>query len=290
MLDYAKVRDWQSEDIRQTLTANEAILYALGVGVGQDPMDREQLRYVTERELRVLPSMAAVLSYPGFWMRDRADFGIDFLRIVHGEQHVALHRPLPVGVSIVGRSRVTAVVDKGPGKGAIVHVEKRLIDGDSGAPLATCRSVVFCRGDGGFSGGTGGDPPGDAPAATPDGAPDEAVDLPLRPEAALIYRLSGDYNPLHCDPDVAAAAGFPRPILHGLATYGAACHGVLKAFCGYDAARLASIGARFSAPTYPGDRVRLECWRSGDRIAFRARVPERDATVLSHGYATLRAA
>jgi acyl dehydratase len=285
MLDYAFVRRWQSPGIRQELTPRDAMLYALGTGMGQDPLDREELRYVTEGALRVMPTMAAVLAYPGPWMRDEKAAGIDFVKLVHGEQAVTLHRPLPAGGAVSGVSSVLRVVDKGAGKGALVHVEKRITDAGDGALLATCESIVFCRGDGGFSAGGGGDEPAAQPKATPDTPPDTVVELQTRPETALIYRLSGDYNPLHSDPDVAAKAGFPRPILHGLATYGAACRGLLKAFCAYDPARLKSIRARFSAPTYPGDLIRLECWKSGDDIAFRARVPARDAVVLSHGHA-----
>ena len=285
MLDYAKVRHWQSADIRQTYTARDVILYALGVGMAQDPMDRDELRYVVEGDLRVLPSMAAVLAYPGFWIRDNPELGIDPVRLVHGEQSITLHQPLPAAGTVIGRTRVTRVVDKGAGKGALVQSEKRITDAASGALLATCESVTFCRADGGFSAGGGGDAPGDPPQATPTTAPELVLDMQTRPEAALLYRLSGDYNPLHSDPDVATAAGFPRPILHGLATYGAACHGLVKRFCGYDPARLKSISARFSAPAYPGDLIRLECWKLGDEVAFRARVPARDVVVLSHGRA-----
>ena len=284
MLDYAKVRHWQSADIRQTYTARDVILYALGVGMAQDPMDRDELRYVVEGDLRVLPSMAAVLAYPGFWIRDHPELGIDPVRLVHGEQSVTLHQPLPAAGTVIGRTRVTRVVDKGAGKGALVQSEKRITDAASGALLATCESVTFCRADGGFS-ASGGDAPGDPPRATPTTAPELVLDMQTRPEAALLYRLSGDYNPLHSDPDVATAAGFPRPILHGLATFGAACHGLVKGFCGYDPARMKSIGARFSAPAYPGDLIRLECWKLGDEVAFRARVPARDVVVLSHGRA-----
>ncbi len=285
MLDYAKVRTWESGDVRHTCTPQSAMLYALGVGMSQDPLDRNELRFTTEDGLRVLPSMATVLAHPGFWMRDRPEMGIDFVRMVHGEQAFRLHRPLPSTGTIVGRSRVTRVVDKGEGKGALVHVEKRLSDGASGDLLAVCDSIVFCRGDGGFSAQGGGDPAAEAPKATPSTAPDVVVDLQTRPETALIYRLSGDYNPLHSDPDVATAAGFPRPILHGLGTYGVACHGLVKAFCDHDPSRLQSMSARFSAPTFPGDLIRLECWHTDDGIAFRARVPDRDVTVLSHGHA-----
>lgn len=253
--------------------------------MGQDPIDRAELRYVTEGELRVLPSMAAMLAHPGFWMRDNRETGIDFVRLVHGEQSIRLHQPLPGGGTILGQSRVTRVVDKGEGKGALVHVQKRLVDTASGALLATCDSTVFCRGDGGFSAKGGGDPPGDAPQPTPDRPPDQMIDLQTRPEQALLYRLSGDINPLHSDPDVAAKAGFERPILHGLATFGVACHGLLKGFCNYDPDRLRLISARFSAPAFPGELIRLECWKDGNDVAFRARVPARDSIVLSHGHA-----
>jgi acyl dehydratase len=285
MLDYARVRNWQSAAVRHTYTARDVMLYALGVGMAQDPLDREELRYVVEGDLQVLPSMAAVLASPGFWMRDQPDVGIDYVRLVHGEQSVTLHKPLPAGGALVGNTRVTRVVDKGAGKGALVHTEKNLTDAATGDLLATCESVIFCRGDGGFAANGGGDEPGPPARATPETPPELILDFQTRPEAALIYRLSGDFNPLHSNPDVAAKAGFARPILHGLATYGAACHGLIKGYCGYEPARLKSISARFSAPTYPGDLIRLECWTVGDEVAFRARVPARDATVLSHGRA-----
>jgi acyl dehydratase len=288
MLDYEKVRNWRSAEIRHTYTAKDAMLYALGVGMGQDPLDREELRYVYERDLRVLPSMAAVLASPGMWVRDTPGLGIDYVRLVHGEQAISIHQPLPPGGTVIGQTHVTRVVDKGAGKGALVHSEKRLSDAASGALLAVSESVTFCRADGGFSANGGGDPPGPAPQATPDTPPESTLEFVTRPEQALVYRLSGDFNPLHSDPEIAAKAAFPRPILHGLATYGIACHGLVKAFCGYDPSRLAAISARFSAPTYPGDVIRLEFWKSGAAVAFRARVPARDVVVLSHGQAVCR--
>lgn len=290
LLNYKIVRNWQSADVRHAFTAKDVMLYALGVGMGQDPMDREQLHFVVEEGLRVMPSMAAVLAHPGFWMRENRASGIDFVRLVHGEQSVTLHKPLPAGGTVIGKTRVTRVVDKGAGKGALVHSEKRLTDAASGDLLATCESVTFCRGDGGFSVSGGGDAPGEPPKATPETPPERVFDFQTRPEAALLYRLSGDINPLHSNPDVAAAAGFPRPILHGLATFGAACHGLLSGFCGFEPARLKSLRARFSAPTFPGDLIRLECWKLGDEITFRARVPARDVVVLSHGRAVCASA
>jgi acyl dehydratase len=291
MLNYDKVRSWESAAIEQTMKPKDVMLYALGLGLGRDPLDRNQLSFTSEKGLRVLPTMAAVLAYPGFWMRDTPGVGIDVVKVVHGEQSLWLHQPIPAEGKLVGRSRVTRVVDKGPGKGALVHVEK-IISGADGARLATAEGVVFCRGDGGFSAHGGGDEPAELLQATPDTSPETVLEFETRTEAALIYRLSGDYNPLHSDPDVAARAGFSRPILHGLNTYGVAGHLLLQAFCGWDPARLRSLRARFSAPAYPGDLIRLECWKvhggeSGE-IAFRALVPVRDAVVLSHGRAVCR--
>jgi acyl dehydratase len=207
---------------------------------------------------------------------------------VHGEQAVTLHAPLPAAACVVGHSRVTRIVDKGAGKGAVLHVEKLITDEASGTLLATAEQVLFLRGDGGFSSGGGGDEAAPLTPAVPESAPERVLDLPTRPEMALIYRLSGDINPLHVDPAVAAKAGFARPILHGLASYGVACHGVVKAFCGDDPARLRHFRARLTAPVYPGETLRLEAWQvATDELAFRCRVVERDLVVLANGRARI---
>ena len=288
MIDFDKTRAWQSDDVRHSYTHKDTILYALGVGIGADPLDPAQLRFTYEKDLVTLPTMAAVLASPGFWMRERSELGIDFTKLVHGEQSVQLHAPLPPAATVLGKSRVTRIVDKGEGKGAVMHVEKTLTDEASGQLLATTEQVLFLRGDGGFSRHGGGDEAAAALPATPQTAPDLVLELPTRPDAALLYRLSGDINPLHAEPAFAAKAGFPRPILHGLATFGVACHGLVKSLCDYDPTRLKSIRARLSAPVYPGETVRLEAWRlDGGALAFRGRVAERDVTVLTHGRAQL---
>lgn len=288
MIDYDKTRAWRSADVRHVYAAKDSILYALGVGIGADALDPKSLRYTYEKDLVALPTMAAVLASPGSWMRERSELGIDFLKLMHGEQGVTLHAPLPAAATLIGRSRVTRIVDKGEGKGAVLHVEKTLSDEACGELIATAEQVLFLRGDGGFSKDGGGDEAAPALSTTPETAPDLSVDLPTRPDAALLYRLSGDFNPLHVDPDVAAKAGFTKPVLHGLATYGAACHGIVKSFCDYDPARLKSIRARLSSPVYPGETIRLDCWRGADGvIAFRGRVVERDLVVLTNGRATL---
>ena len=290
-IDYAKLKAWPFQDVEQTYGEHDTILYALGLGLGHDPMDEQQLRFVYEKNLQALPTMPVVLGYPGFWMKDPAS-GIDWVRLVHGEQSLTLHHPLPPTGTVVGRTRITALVDKGPGKGALVHQERTLHDKASGTLYATLGHVTFCRADGGFSDLPGNGPKGGDPApaprpAVPDTPPDLTCDLPTLPQAALIYRLCADPNPLHAEPEVARAAGFPRPILHGLATYGVAGHAILKTLCDYRPARLKSLGVRFSSPVFPGETLRTEIWRTGNEVRFRARVLERDTVVLSHGTASL---
>jgi acyl dehydratase len=288
MIDYEKTKAWRSGPVRHAYAARDTILYALGVGFGVDPLDENQLRYVYEKELAAVPTMAAVLASPGAWMRDRKELGIDFLKLVHGEQGVTIHAPLPPAGTVVGESRVTRIVDKGEGKGAVMHVEKQLTDASSGKLLATTEQVLFLRGDGGFSKQGGGDLAAPAAAPMPESSAETTIELPTRADAAVLYRLSGDLNPLHIEPALATKAGFPRPILHGLATYGNACRAVLAQCCGHDAARLKSIRARLSSPVFPGETIVLECWRLGDgEIAFRGTVKERGVQVLANGRAVL---
>jgi len=288
-IDVNKLKAWPFQPIEHRYTARDTILYALGLGLGQDPLDREQLRFVYEDGLQALPTLAVVLGYPGFWAKDPAT-GIDWVKLLHGEQSLQLHAPLPAAGAVVGTTRVTAIVDKGAGKGALMVSERDIRDAASGQLLAVSRSVSFMRGDGGFA--AGGQRSDDAPpprAATPDAPPDHVCELTTRPEAALIYRLSGDYNPVHVDPAVAQAAGFQRPILHGLCSFGVSGVALLKTLCGWNPARLKEIGCRFSAPVYPGETLRVEMWQRGEAVQFRTRVVERDLVVLSHGSARVLA-
>ncbi len=290
MIDYHALKARPFPEIVARYAPRDTMLYALGVGYGYDPTDERQLAFVYEKSLRATPTMAVVLAYPGFWVKE-PDTGIDWVRVLHGEQSIVLHRPIPPAGTVIGRTRVKALIDKGKDKGALL-VQERKVYLDSGELLATIDSLSFCRGDGGFSerpgnGPKGGDPAPPAPLPTPDGPPDIACDLPTVPQAALVYRLSGDYNPLHAEPAVARAANFERPILHGLATYGVAGHAILRSCCDYDPARLKSLAVRFSAPVYPGETIRTEMWRRGNAVQFRARALERDIMVLSHGRAEL---
>ena len=286
VLDPRKILNWPFQSVEQTYTERDTILYALGCGLGADPLDENQLPFVFEEpELRALPSMAAVLSPPGFWAR-HPDSGIDWVRILHGEQAMEIHKPLPAAAKVVATATVTDIVDKGAGRGALLFVQRTVREVETGEALATLRSTTFARGDGGCGGTTESAPP---PHALPDRAPDLTCDLPTALNAALIYRLSGDPNPLHASPSVARAAGFERPILHGLCSWGVAGHAILKSYCDYDPARLTSMALRFSAPVYPGETIRTEMWRYGDTVSFRARVAERDIVVLNNGRATISA-
>jgi acyl dehydratase len=288
-IDVAKLKAWPLAPIEQRYTERDTILYALGVGVGHDPLDRDALRFVYEDGLQALPTFAVVLGYPGFWAKDPAT-GIDWVRLLHGEQSLELRAPLPAAGTVLGTSRITAIVDKGAGKGALMYSERDIHDAASGQLLAVSRSVSFMRGDGGFSErGQASDPAPPSRRPTPDTAPDHVCELKTRPESALIYRLSGDYNPVHADPAVARAAGFERPILHGLCSFGVTGHALLKTLCGWNPARLKEIGCRFSSPVYPGETLRVEMWQHGETVQFRTWAVERDVVVLSHGSAHVSA-
>jgi len=279
-IDYEKLLNFPIPEVRQTLTKRDSVFYALSVGLGQDPMDERQLDFVDHhRDLKAMPSMAVVLGHPGFWLRN-PETGVDAVRVVHGEQGIEIHKPLPVEGEIIGTTRVTGIVDKGEGKGALLYSEKQ-VRGADGTLYATTRSTTFLRGDGGFGGPSG---PVKPPHPVPEGEPDIVVELPTRPEQALYYRLNGDDNPLHASPSVAAKAGFPRPILHGLCTLGVVTHALIRALADYDSAALKSLDLRFSSPVYPGETIRTEIWRDG---AFRARLLERDVVVVNNGKAVI---
>jgi len=283
-IDYPRLKSWPFDDVVQSYTARDSILYALGVGLGEDPTDANELTFLYEEGLKALPTLAVVLSRPGFWLRDPRS-GVDWKQVLHGEQGFVVHRPLPPEGEVSARTRIDEIVDKGAGKGALIYSSRTLIDRRDGEPLCTLTSTTFCRGDGGF-GGPGSWSQSSALRPIPHSAPDLTCDLPTSRRAALIYRLSGDLNPLHIDPEVARAAGFPRPILHGLASFGVAGHALLQRLCDYDPSRLTRMDVRFSSPVFPGETIRTEIWRIGPgQAAFRSRVIGRDVVVLNNGYA-----
>lgn len=282
-IQYDKLMKHDIPLVEQQLTKRDTMLYALGVGLGADPMDEQQLQYVYEKNLKVLPTMAIVLASPGPW-HAALDTGITRTHVVHGEQGFIIHKALPVEGVITGKSRITAVLDKGADKGALVLTESEVRDKASGDLICTLTSTSFCRKDGGFGGPSG---PQKPVHPIPERAPDQVCDLATLPQAALIYRLSGDYNPLHAEPAYAARTGYKAPILHGRATFGVAGHAILKTCCAYDASRLKSMEGRFSSPVYPGETIRTEMWIDGKIVTFRATVPARGVTVLNNGRAEI---
>jgi acyl dehydratase len=256
------------------------MLYALGIGCGAG-----DLGFVYERKLRAIPTMGVLMA------NGAGDFitrgGIDFTRIVHGEQRLTLHRPLPPSGRMVTSARCLGVTDKGREKGAVLNIECTASDAASGELFVTSTMTLFCRGDGGFGGPSTGELP---LRPTPDRAPDFEVALPTLPQQAAIYRLLGDRNPLHIDPAVARAVGFEGPILHGLCTYGIAARAILQACCDNDPAEIAHLEARFSAPVYPGETILTRIWREPHGAAYECLVQERAVTVIRNGYCGLRQA
>ncbi|NIM29115.1 MAG: 3-alpha,7-alpha,12-alpha-trihydroxy-5-beta-cholest-24-enoyl-CoA hydratase [Gammaproteobacteria bacterium] len=267
-------------EARQALTRRDCMLYALGIGVGDEPTSEHQLRFVYEPHLRAMPTMANVLAHPGFWMK-AAETGMDWRRILHGEQKFTIHKPLPVEANLVGRTHVKAIADRGAGKGAYVYLERHVVDADSGDAVCTLEQTTVCRGDGGC--GSIGEVERTR-RAIPVREPDHLCDLTTLPQAALLYRLNGDMNPLHADPEVARSAGYDRPILHGLCTFGVAGHAILRICCDYEPDRISSMSVRFTAPVFPGETIRTEMWHVDEGLSFRSRVLERDAVVLGSGW------
>ena len=262
-------------------TEKDTMLYAIGIGFGSDPLNQRELPFVIEmRALRTVPTMASML-LPGTMLDD---CGWDPSKVLHGEQRLELYRPLPPAAKLLANHRVVAVYDRGATRGANILVESEVRLARDDTVLFSLGSTLIARGDGDFGG-----PPtsGPLPHKLPKREPDLSCDLPTRPDQALIFRLSGDFNPLHADPAYAKKAGFDAPILHGRCSYGIACHAILKTICGYDFTLITGFDARFSWPVYPGDVITTDMWQDRNIVSFRCRVSARDVTVIDNGKCTL---
>jgi acyl dehydratase len=264
-------------------TSKDALLYAVGVGAGLgDP--RRELAFTTENSegitQQVLPTYAVLISQAGIG-RSLGDF--DRALLVHAEQSFELHKPLPVAGTVRTTATVAGIYDKG--SGALVVTENEAVDAATGEKLVTARSGTFIRGEGGFGGERG----GSEPWSLPEREPDHRVVLETRPEQALVYRLSGDRNPLHVDPKFAARGGFDRPILHGLCTYGVTGRALLHALCGSDPARFSAMAGRFTKPVWPGESLTISIWTGGDGAAKFQTANDDGAVVIDRGVLRYRA-
>ena len=280
-LNYEHLMGLKRDGDRFKYSDRETMLYALSIGMGADPLDRNELPYVFEQPaLKTVPSMATVLTRVPLLK----DCGYDYTKVVHGEQRLSLEKPLEPEGEVVCDSRVVSAFDKGPGKGAIINTETVAKDARTGAKLYTLTSTTFARGDGGFGGPNGA---GLDPHKLPDRKPDHTASAETRIDQALLYRLNGDRNPLHSDPELAKRVGFPVPILHGLCTYGTACRTILREIAKYDHTRIVGFDVRFSSPVYPGETILTDMWIDGKTVSFRCRLKERDVTVINNGKCTL---
>jgi acyl dehydratase len=262
---------------------DDVILYHLGVGAGARPTDPGELEYTYEKNLKVLPSFTSVARSGA-----QANFfnvpGLEFNRalMLHGEQEVELHRPLPPETVLRGQTRIADIFDKE--KAALLVLETAVSD-DKGEPLYTNRMSLFLRGEGGFGGPKG----PDAAPSHPERAPDGVIESLTLPQQALLYRLNGDKNPLHCDPEFAAKGGFDRPIIHGLCSYGIVCKAVVDGVLGGEPGRVARYQARFRGVAFPGETYLTSFWKEGDTIFLEAKSKERDAVIISNASVTVRA-
>jgi acyl dehydratase len=263
-------------------TKDDVILYALGVGAGNPPTDPSELEYTFEKHLKVLPSFVTTANSGG-----SSFFGVPGLEfnpalMLHGEQDIEIHKTLPPEAKLTGKSSIVDIYDKSK---AALLVFQSVASDESGEPLFTNRSSLFLRGEGGF-GGESGPKVGNV---APDREPDEIILSTTLPQQAILYRLNGDKNPLHIDPEFAKMGGFDRPIIHGLCSYGIVCKAVVDGVLGGDPTKVARYQARFAGVAYPGETYKVLCWREGNQILIEARIVERDdAVVISNAAVTLR--
>lgn len=282
--NYDKLMALQSKDVRYKYEERDTLLYAVSIGMGRDPGNAAELPYIFEKlPLRTVPSQAVVVA------RQRLiwDVGLNIGKMLHGEQKLTLHRPLPAAAELLADAHIAEVYDKGPGKGAFLQLEGTVRDAADNEPLFSWMSLIFARGDGGIGGSSAKAP---APHTMPTRTPDLIATAETRPEQAALYRLNGDRNLVHIDPEVARVASFPRPILHGACTYAIACREVLAHVCAYDHTRIRTFDVRFTSVVFPGEQVETQIWLDGNVVSFRCRTPQRDVIVLDHGRCELQSA
>ena len=280
-INYDEIMNLTSENVEISYSDKDSILYSLGIGLGNDPMNLNELKYVYENSQSVLPSMATNFQYHSPLLLKT---NINFIMVVHGEQRLSITNALPVSGDFIANAKVIGCYDKGQARGAIIEVETTVKNKKNNEEICKLVSTTFARGDGGFGGP-------DSPKKEifiPDGEPDYVSEVSTKPDQALIFRLSGDYNPLHSDPNFAKAAGFEKPILHGMCTYGIACRSLVNEICENDASKLKRFDCRFSSPVYPGETIITEMWKKDKMIYFNSKVKERDKLVLKNGVSVIK--
>ena len=262
--------------VSRSWTSKDALLYAVGIGAGTD-----ELAFTTENThdiaQRVFPTFAVIIGGGGTPMGKVGSFNPALM--VHGEQGIELLDEIPPDGEVESRGRIAGIWDKG--SAAVLEFESESVDKATGKPLLKTRSMLFCRGEGGWGGNRG----PSARVQYPDDEPSHQVTYKTRGDQALTYRLSGDRNPLHSDPAFAARGGFEKPILHGLCTYGFTGRALLHSLCGGDPSRFRSMNARFSKPVIPGDTLTVSMWADGNRALFRT-VNQDGAVVIDQGVCT----
>jgi len=275
-INYEEIMSLEDKGLEFSYTQRDSIIYGLGIGLGKDPMDATELKYVYENGLIAFPSMATNFQYKSPLLLKAK---LNMIMIVHGEQGVTLHQPMPASADVISDTKVVNCYDRGASKGAIIEVETNVRLKKDNSPLCTLTSKTFARGNGGFGGE-------DVPASIPvelNDTPDIIHEVTTTEDQALIFRLSGDSNPLHSDPNFAKMAGYPKPILHGLCSYGVACRSIVETLCEKDSKKLKKFNVRFSSPVFPGETIVTEMWKKDDEIHFQSKVKERDKVVLKNG-------
>lgn len=281
-IDPSKALGHEFPESESGWTQDQVILYHLGIGAGVPATDSHELEYTYEKNLKVLPSFGVIPVFGAMGgIGNVPGLEFNFAMLLHGEQDIELHQPIPTAAKITNKGRVAGIYDKGKAALVILELESR---DESGAPLFTNRFSLFLRGEGGFGGESG----PKAGNAAPERKPDHVVETRTLPQQALLYRLSGDKNPLHADPEFAKMGGFDTPILHGLCSYGIVCKAAVDGALGGDTSRVARYQARFAGVVFPGETIVTSLWNEGDHLLLAAKSKERDTPVITNAAIRLR--